>query len=82
MGALKKRIAGKVDLSKLAEKWPSPFVARKKVDRFSGGTITPKYMANLDSMGKGPQGRIRIGRQVVYPVGELVKWLESRALQL
>lgn len=71
-----------IDLSDLVRSWPSPFVARKESDRFSGGTVSPKYMANLDSMGKGPQGRFRIGRQIVYPVSEFVRWLESRAKQL
>lgn len=71
-----------VDLSDLAETWFSPFVARKEVGRFSGGIVSPKYMANLDSEGRGPKGRIRVGRQVAYPVSELVLWLESRAKQL
>jgi len=63
--------------SLLIEKWPSAVVARSQVGQFSGGVLTPKYMANLDSIGVGPE-RIRIGRKVVYPVHSLVKWLKSR----
>lgn len=65
--------------SDLAEKWPSAFVARTEVERFSGGMIGEKYLANLDSLGKGPAGRIRCGRKVVYPVTEFIKFLEARS---
>jgi len=67
------------DLSPLAARWPSPFVAREKISEFSGGIITPKSMANLDCIGEGPKGRITCGRKVAYPVAELVAWLESRS---
>jgi hypothetical protein len=70
----------KPDLSTLAERWPSPLIARAEVERFTGGLITSKYLANLDSQqGKGPAGRIRIGRKVCYRVDALISWLESRA---
>lgn len=69
----------KPDLSILAARWPSPFVAREKVGDFSGGIITPKTMANMDSNGEGPKGRITCGRKVAYPVAELIAWLESRS---
>ena len=61
-----------------AENWPSPVVARQKSDKFSGGILNPKTMANLDSQGKGPKGRIRVGRKVAYPVDELISWMEQR----
>ena len=70
------------DLSVLAERWPSPFVARSEVGRFSGGMLTSKYLANLDSAGKGPSGRIRIGRKVAYPIDKLIEWMEQRAKAL
>jgi hypothetical protein len=71
----------KVDLHILAEKWPSAIVSRDKIEDFTGGLITSKTLANLDSAKdkEGPPGRIRIGRKVVYPVIEFVKWLEARA---
>lgn len=69
------------NLSNLAAKWPSPFVAREKIGEFTGGIISPKTMANLDSAQSGPKGRITVGRKVAYPVNELVIWLESRAIQ-
>ena len=63
----------------MATKWPSTWIARTEIERFSGGMISEKYLANLDSAGKGPAGRVRCGRKVVYPVAELVAWLESRS---
>ena len=66
-------------LSQLADKWPSTLVARSEVGRFSGGILNPKYLANLDSLGQGPRGRIRIGRKVAYPVDTLIAFLEERA---
>lgn len=67
------------DFSSLAKKWPSPFVARHEVEKFTGGIVTVKYLANLDCQGKGPKGRVRVGRKIAYPVAPFVEWLESRA---
>lgn len=67
----------KTSLSHLKDKWPSSIVARRRVKEFTGGLISEKYMANLDSQGQGP-ARVRIGRQVAYPVDGFVLWLENR----
>ena len=66
-------------LSSMADKWPSSVIARTEVERFTGGIVSEKYLANLDSEGRGPEGRVRIGRKIVYPVDAFVKWLESRS---
>ena len=66
------------DLSKLAEKWPSAYVAREQVGNFSGGMMNSKTQANLDSLGKGCP-RVRVGQKIVYRTDDLIKWLESRA---
>jgi hypothetical protein len=68
------------DLSSLADKWPSSFVSRDKVGEFSGGILHPRTLANLDALGQGPKGRIRVnGKKCAYPVNELISWLESRS---
>lgn len=67
------------DFSSMIKKWPSPYVARQEVEKFTGGIINIKYLANLDCLGLGPKGRVRVGRKIAYPVNELVLWLESRA---
>ena len=66
-------------LSSMADKWPSPIVARTEAEKFTGGLISEKYLANLDCAGKGPAGRIRCGRRVAYPVNEFIKWLAARS---
>ncbi len=63
----------------MANRWPSSMVARTEVERFTGGIISEKYIANLDSAGKGPIGRIRVGRKIAYPVTEFIAWLEGRS---
>ena len=68
-----------IDLSYLADNWDSGIVARRESSRFSGGAVSPGYLANLDSQGLGPAGRFKIGRSVVYPVKDFIQWLEGRA---
>ncbi|WP_419655429.1 hypothetical protein Dvar_45120 [Desulfosarcina variabilis str. Montpellier] len=70
-----------IDLSALAEKWPSGIVPREKVGDFTGGLLSPGYLANLDSIGEGPES-FRIGRKRVYSVPALIKWLEKRATHI
>jgi hypothetical protein len=62
----------------LADAWPAPIVARGQIERFSGGLLTSKSMANLDSLGLGPP-RGRLGRKVFYDVVELCRWMQQRA---
>ena len=63
----------------MAERWKSPAVAREQITVFSGGMMEPKYLANLDSQGKGPEGRFYCGRKVCYPTRKLTEWLKSRS---
>jgi len=62
----------------LVDQWPSPFVARGEVPRFSGGSYKSKSMANMDSLGVGPP-RLKIGRRVVYRARDLAAWLQARS---
>ena len=68
------------NLKTLAEKWPSAYVARHEVKAFTGGIISGGYLANLDSQGLGPQGRIKVGGKTAYPVDSFIMWLEARAV--
>jgi hypothetical protein len=68
--------------SLMKKTWPSTLVARSEVGRFSGGVISPPYLANLDSKGEGPAERIRVGRKICYPVNALVDWLKERSTVL
>jgi len=70
----------KPNLSSMAEKWPSAYVARERVGDFSGGILHPRTLANLDSLGAGP-ARIQVGRKIAYKVDDLINWMADRAIQ-
>jgi hypothetical protein len=63
----------------MADKWPSAVVARTQINNFTGGMMSGKYLANLDSQGAGPE-RITCGRRVAYPIDSLVTWLRERSV--
>jgi hypothetical protein len=73
-----KKISDKFDFDELAKAWPSPLVARREVERFSGGLLKARTMANLDSQGKGPE-RVRSGGRTAYPARALAAWLRDRS---
>ena len=66
----------------LREHWPSTLVARTEVPKFCGGAISSGYLANEDSAGRGPRGAFRLGKRVVYPIDNLIEWLEERVKSL
>jgi len=72
--------SNKFDFQELAQRWSSPLVARnqEQLDRFSGGILNARSLANADSLGIGPKERIKIGRKVAYPVDALIEWLEQK----
>ena len=54
------------------------FFCRKDVGKLTGGVVSPKYMANLDSLGLGPKRRfVALGR-VCYHKSEFIDWFASR----
>ena len=69
-------------IKELVGRWPSSLVARSEVRKFSGGILTGRTLANMDSMGTGPPGAFRIGGKVAYPADRLAEWLDSRAWPL
>lgn len=63
----------------MVDSWENgPYVARSLVRKFSGGMLNPKTMANLDSLGEGPE-RVKFGNRVYYPVVKLAEWAQNRA---
>lgn len=66
-----------IDPTELERRWGSPLVSRDQqtLDRATGGLINAKTLANLDSKGMGPRGRLRMGRKVAYPSHEFFVWL-------
>jgi hypothetical protein len=66
----------KVDFTDLAKELP-PMIARDHVGKLLGGVISPKTLANLDSLGVGPKS-MRMGRKRVYMTEDLLEWLAQR----
>ena len=79
-GIVKPNSSEPFDLNTLANNWPSPLVARdqKQLDKFSGGILNARTLANEDSLGTGPKGRIKVGRKVAYPVESLIQWMMDK----
>ncbi len=63
----------------MADRWTSSVVARTQIEKFTGGALTSRYLANLDCDGKGIQGRFTIGRKVVYPTDSVIQFLKERS---
>jgi len=61
----------------LSSKSPE-IITRRKLHELTGGLISEKTLANLDSEGTGIQPRIRIGGKVAYPKDAAIAWLRSR----
>ena len=61
-----------------ADKWPSSFVARSQISKFTGGLLAPGTCANADSAGTGIKGAFRVGRQIAYPCAAVTDYLVSR----
>jgi len=70
----------KIDLNVLVVTWDSPLVSRDQatLDKFSGGLLNARTLANADSLGVGPKGKIVMGRKVAYTKESLVEWMESK----
>jgi len=73
-----KKVAAITTLKKAAETWPTSYVARTEIKIFTGGALSPSYMANLDCSGNSCEGMFKIGRHVCYDKGKLTDWLISR----
>ena len=71
----------KFDFQELARRWSPPIVVRSQaqLDKFSGGLLNARTLANEDSQGTGPDQRIRVGRKIAYPVDSLIRWIEQKS---
>ena len=66
-------------IDQMAENWPSNVVSRKCIREFTGGSLSPKTLANEDANGTGPEGRFLLMNQVCYPKDSVLAWLKSRS---
>jgi len=61
------------------ERFYPPIIARVEVQKYFPW-LTAKRLANLDSLGKGPES-FKNGRAVVYPVKPFLAWLDERTAE-
>jgi|SaaInlLV_10m_DNA_2_1039722.scaffolds.fasta_scaffold20949_2 hypothetical protein len=62
---------------KLSEKFPFG-IPRKEIGRATGNVLHPRTQANLDCLGQGIKGRFKIGRNTIYPVQNVIDFLQSK----
>jgi hypothetical protein len=56
-----------------------PIISRQEVGRITGGMVHPRTMANLDSAGQGPAGKVSMGRtRVGYLREPFIDWFVNR----
>lgn len=53
-------------------------LTRKQVAEHLGDFISAKYLANLDSVGKGPKSYRFGNRKVIYSRDDMLAWLDAR----
>ena len=53
-------------------------LTRNKIHELTGGLISAKTLANLDSEGEGIHPRLRIGGKIAYPKEATITWLKQR----
>lgn len=56
------------------EKSLPPLIARTEASKLTGGLLSPRTLANLDCLGKGPGGRVKFKKKVAYEKGAFLAW--------
>lgn len=64
----------------LEESWPSPIVARRDVEAFSGGLLRRGTLANHDSKGTGPREKFDFREGAAYSKSSLLDWMFGRLI--
>lgn len=62
----------------LEDSWPSPLVARRDVEVFSGGILKRGTLANHDCRGTGPAERHAFKEGIAYSKASLIDWMLGR----
>lgn len=63
---------------KVIEEHLPPVFTRRTASLSIGGLISPKTMSNLDSLGKGPLVKVRVGGKVGYERDSFMIWLKQK----
>ena len=70
-------------VKELVNSWAAPHVARTETMRFSGGALSPRTVANIESKDPANKvpGRFMVGRKIMYPTRAFAEWLGERLLK-
>jgi len=63
-------------LKPLLNRWPV-WIARKRIEKYTGGLVTANTLRDYDRKGKGPRVRFRTRFGIAYPTPYLLEWLED-----
>lgn len=74
----KKFEGNQFDLEKLGSDWPSPFVARTKIEEFTKGAYKANTFAVYDSVGGGVVPSFKLNKRVFYFVTDVISWLKKK----
>ena len=61
---------------KMVEAWKAPAVARSDIRLFSGGALSGKTVANLESKGIGPES-FKFRNRTCYETAKLAAWMRE-----
>lgn len=75
------RDASEVLFETLKKGAPSGVITRKKITELTDGLVKVQWLSNLDCAGKGIEGRMMIGKQIVYPVDNVIDFLNKTIIK-
>lgn len=65
-------------LKQIQEDWPSPFVARCKIQEFTKGMYKIGTFNSYDAKGKGIATKYKLNERIFYKVADVVDWLKDK----
>ena len=71
---MKIELSRKQMIEDIVTNWSAPTVAHTELEKISGGMLHPKTVANANSAGDGPGGRVKVGRRVGYLIRPFAEW--------
>ena len=67
-----------ITIETILAKCSGPIISRIEASRLTGGLLSPKTLANMDSLGTGCPDRIQLGRRTGYNSHSFSCWLMDR----
>lgn len=61
----------------LKEKWTAPFIKLTDLEKLTNGVLKSCTLRALKSKGEGIQGSQLLGRNTIYPIDEVILWLDE-----